>query len=484
MGTHHYVVIKDLNKLVSKMQKRKLRSRNMLCRNCFHRCSSEERLERHQLICMGNEPAIVTMPNVDKSSVGFKNIGARSYSPFAVYFDLESVLEKVETVRNNPTCSSTTVIEKHKPSSFCLVVVEAGNPKPAFFSLHRGVDAMTKFVRMLEVLARDFHNKKRRYPNYLGSTTILEDSDKCWICEEEFSETNAKVLDHNHFDGSFLGWAHNKCNFLRRTIQFTPVFAHNLQNYDLHHVLKSLQDTNTRNTFSVIPLNDEKFISLTMKVWIRSYTNEKGNVQHVYEEIRFVDSCKFMNSSLDELARNLPVEKFIYLNNHFATRPEEDKALIRQNGYFPYSYVDSHARYTEDGLPARDKWTNTLQGGVVSVSEKEYQHAWLVYTRFGCQTLGEYSDLYLTTDTLILACVFEEFRRVCYETYKLDCAQYFTASNLSGDVFLRTCKADLHLLTNREHLDMAENLIRGGIASVFEKRLVSANNKFVKKLRP
>ena len=133
IGTHHYVVIKDLNKLVSKMQKRKLRSRNMLCRNCFHRCSSEERLERHQLICMGNEPAIVTKPNVDKSSVGFKNIGARSYSPFAVYFDLESVLEKVETVRNNPTCLSTTVIEKHKPSSFCLVVVEAGNPKPAFF---------------------------------------------------------------------------------------------------------------------------------------------------------------------------------------------------------------------------------------------------------------------------------------------------------------------------------------------------------------
>ena len=88
MGTHHYVVIKDLNKLVSKMQKRKLRLRNMLCRNCFHRCSSEERLERHQLICMGNEPAIVTMPNVDKISVGFKNISARVYSPFADIFAL------------------------------------------------------------------------------------------------------------------------------------------------------------------------------------------------------------------------------------------------------------------------------------------------------------------------------------------------------------------------------------------------------------
>ena len=178
------------------------------------------------------------------------------------------------------------------------------------------------------------------------------------------------------------------------------------------------------------------------------------------------------------------MKKFIYLNNHFATRPEEDKALIRQKGYSPYSYVDSHARYTENGLPARDKWNNTLQGGVFSVSEKEYLYAWLVYNRFGCQTLGKYSDLYLTIDTLILACVFEEFRRVCYETYKLDCAQCFMVSNISGDAFLRSCKADLHLLTDSEHLEMPKNLIRGGIANVFEKILVSANKKFVKNYDP
>ena len=82
---------------------------------------------------MGTEPAIVNMPNSDKSIVHFENIGTQKYSPFAVYFDLDSVLENVETVRNNPTCSSKTVIEKHKTSSFCFVVVEAGNLKPAFF---------------------------------------------------------------------------------------------------------------------------------------------------------------------------------------------------------------------------------------------------------------------------------------------------------------------------------------------------------------
>ena len=109
-----------------------------------------------------------------------------------------------------------------------------------------------------------------------------------------------------------------------------------------------------------------------------------------------------MNSSLDEMARILPLEIFIYLNKHFFSRSEKDT-----ESYFHYSHIDSHARYTEVGLPARG--INTLQGDAVSVVEKEYQHAWLVCNSFVCQVLSEYIDLYLTTDTLILAWVLEVF---------------------------------------------------------------------------
>ena len=124
-----------------------------------------------------------------------------------------------------------------------------------------------------------------------------------------------------------------------------------------------------------------------------------------------------MYSSKDGLAWKLPVDKFIYLNNHFATWPEEDKALFRKKGYFHYCYVDSHTKYTGGGLPARDKWTP---------------------------------------------------RRVCYETIRQNCAQYLTARKISGDAFFRRCKADLHLLTNRELLDMTENLTKWVIPIVFE----------------
>ena len=81
-------------------------------------------------------------------------------------------------------------------------------------------------------------------------------------------------------------------------------------------------------------------------------------------------------------------------------------------------------------------------------------------------------------DILILASVFEEFRKVCYAAYGLDCTHLYTDSNVSGEAFLKVCNAEIELLTDREHLELAENLIRGGNSSVFAKRKFKANNKY------
>ena len=108
---------------------------------------------------------------------------------------------------------------------------------------------------------------------------------------------------------------------------------------------------------------------------------------------------------------------------------------------------------------------------------------WCSKHTFGCENLGDYHDLYLKTDTL-LAWVVEEFRSVCYETYKLDSIQYFSSSHLSGDAFLRTSKADLCLITEREHLEMVENMIRGGVSSVYKKRHLKCNNKYLDNCDP
>ena len=113
------------------------------------------------------------------------------------------------------------------------------------------------------------------------------------------------------------------------------------------------------------------------------------------------------------------------------------------------------------------------------LTQEEWKHVVKVYGQFNCSNLGDYHDLYLKTDTLILACVVEEFLTLCYKTYGLDSAHNFTSSHLSGDAFLKKCLADIELLTDCSHLEMVEDMIRGGVASVFDKRFFKENNRYV-----
>ena len=73
-------------------------------------------------------------------------------------------------------------------------------------------------------------------------------------------------------------------------------------------------------------------------------------------------------------------------------------------------------------------------------------------------------------DTLLLACVFEEFQSISYERHGLDCAHNFIASNVAGDAFNRVCESDVKLLTYQDHLDLIEKMMQGATASIFEKR--------------
>ena len=84
--------------------------------------------------------------------------------------------------------------------------------------------------------------------------------------------------------------------------------------------------------------------------------------------------------------------------------------------------------------------------------------------------------LYLTMDGLQLACVFEEFPELIYKTYGLDCSYYVSISNFSRDAFKRTSSDRVQLLSEREHLELAERLIRGGLSSIYSKRLFTSNN--------
>ncbi|XP_075254812.1 uncharacterized protein LOC142346188 [Convolutriloba macropyga] len=355
------------------------------------------------------------------------------------------------------------------------------------FECVSGLNVMSQFVASLEQLARKIYSVKQRNRYFSAEAPIArEDVTECWICEETLENTveNPTVLHHCHFTGQFLGWAHNNCNINRKFLNYTPLFAHNLSNYDLHHVILALQGSNMRNTISIIPSTDEKFIALEIGVLIKMRPNKNGVDKPVYEHIRLLDSFRFMPSSLDALAKNLPANEFIHLEKYFSDWPKSSVEKLKQKRNFPYNYIESFSKLGEARLPPREKWTNSLQQYDVSVTEDDYKHALTVFETFKCKTIGEYYNLYLKTAVFLLASVVLFFRKVCYQTYGLDCCQYYTASNLSGDAMLKICKAPLELLTEREQLDMVEELIRGGVSSIYNKRLAVANNKYLPNFDP
>ena len=474
--THHYVLIKDFKLFVSNIKGHVPRSATVICRNCFHVCSSDAIYQRHIETCFEHEAANIKMPEIENSKLFFTNYQSKWFVPFVVYFDFESLIKPVQTCSNSSEVSSSNIIEIHEPCGFCVVVKELDNPKPAFFKVDRSRDCWKNFAELLEQLAKDIYCKKQQHRIYRGLAPP-DDSDRCWLCKEILHDD--KVLDHCHATGRFLGYAHNKCNLKRRTVNYTPIIAHNSSNYDLHHICKNLHFFSDNCKVQVIPLTDERYISLSIGVKVDSYLDSRGFEKNVFEYLRFIDSYRFMASSLDKLAGFLPKACFSLLDQHFASYDQSERDLLYRKGFYPYSYFDNHDKFEEKQLPALENWTNSLNGGTVSITAEDLQHAQKVFSTFNCQTLGDYHDLYLTIDTFLLACVFEEFRKMTFSTYGLDSAHYFTCSNLSGDAFLKVSNVSIELLTDREHLEIAENLIRGGVASVFSKRLAVMNNEYL-----
>ena len=473
---HHYVLITNIKALIHKYLGKHQRIDNHLCRNCFHISTSLDRYERHEEICHQNTQAIIKMPKAEQQNFEFKNVQARWFAPIVGFFDLESIIEPVANTINTQQNSVTRALEEHKPCSYALLFVALNETKPFYFDLKCGPNVMVEFVKSLEQIARDIYDVKQQHKNFSGEPTITKDQASLrWICETELntSSQDPTVLDHCHFTGKFLGWAHAQCNLKRKTLNFTPLFAHNLANYDLHHVVLALQSLNDKITISVVPSTSEKFISLQIGVHMKTTQNKKGVWTSQYEYIRLLDSFKFMNASLDNLVQNLPSDQFTLLEQHFQAWPTSVN-LLKQKSSFPYCFVDSFEKLQEAQLPPLEKWTNSLQQYELTVSEDEYKRALEVFNLFKCQNIGDYYNLYLTTDVFLLAAVVLCFRKVCYDTYGLDCCQYYTASNLSGDAMLKKCNPQLHLLTEREHLDMVESLIRGGVSSVYSKRLCRA----------
>ena len=134
--------------------------------------------------------------------------------------------------------------------------------------------------------------------------------------------------------------------------------------------------------------------------------------------------------------------------------------LIRK-GVYPYEYMDGWESFDETSLPNKEDFYISLNMG--DITDIDYRHLKKVFKELKMNNLDNYHDLYVQSDTLLLADVFKNFRYKGIETYKLDPAYFLSAPSLTWQACLKNTEVKLELRTDVNMLLMIEDGIRGGI---------------------
>ena len=245
------------------------------------------------------------MPTKNNNIIKY-NHGEKSMKlPFVIYADLECLLEKMSSCISNPNESSTTKINKHTPSGYSIFTHCSFEESKNKLNYYRGKDCMKKFSKDLREHASKIINyeKKKMIP-LAREEKIYHDKQKiCYICKKEFNNNdkkNYKVRDHCHYMGKYRGTAHNICNLRYKVPKEISIVFHNGSIYDYHFIIKELVKEFEGN-FECLGENTEKYITFSVPIKKKI---ENKDLEITYK-IKFIDSYRFMASSLSKLLDNL-----------------------------------------------------------------------------------------------------------------------------------------------------------------------------------
>ena len=150
--------------------------------------------------------------------------------------------------------------------------------------------------------------------------------------------------------------------------------------------------------------------------------------------------------------------------------------MLLRKGVYPYEHMDGWDKFNETSIPSKKSFYSNLT--MENISETDYRHANNVFKRFKLNNLGDYHDLYVQSDTLLLGDVFENCRKACIETYELGPAYFVSLPGLAWQACLKKTGVELELLTDYDMLLMIEEGIRGGICHAVHRH-AKANNKYM-----
>ena len=315
-----FLFSKDENQhysLIARSQITSDRRKIHICKKCFTHFTKKYLFKKHSRYCNKNETVAVKMP-AKNTILKFQNHFKTLPIPFTIYADFECFTMPVNSCQRNPNKSYTQSYQKHDPSGYALYLKGLDgmevNFKPIVYTKKtEDEDISKKFIKHVLKLTLMIYQKFYSNPKPLKLTPQEEKDFQsatiCHICEQDLNinkETGQilKERDHCHFTGEYRGAAHTDCNLKCKKPHILPVIFHNLQGYDSHLFIKQL--AKVTGDLSCIPSTEEKYISFSKKIVVDEYFSKKmGKLFPKKFEIRFIDSFKFLQTSLANLVSNL-----------------------------------------------------------------------------------------------------------------------------------------------------------------------------------
>ena len=494
----HYSLIHNMSRLLSS-QTTKHDGEMFYCLRCFNHFPTEKSLDRHLEYCTKQDVIKTVLPKKGEFLI-FKNHKHIVEHPINIVGDFECFTNPIDSCQPDNKNSFTQQYQKHIPSGFCVypLLGEGIDFKHDPIISSNKDNLGLEFIDACTKIAIEFYNKFK-----IAKNMIMTDEDKknfkeskvCWLCVKgdfiipSSSCTSCymmkqqsggkyscckkcgiekkmwKVRDHCHFTGKYRGAAHSKCNLENRIPKFIPILLHNLSGYDAHLFIKDLGKID--GNITVIPNNEEKYISFTKTIVVDTFIDKKDEKEkEIKRQLRFLDSYKFIASPQDKLVRNLtscgkcdtckppscikrwnengkiiyydgigvcekcinclkigkpcqtPVDiRLIETKKYF-----KDTSLVMRKGVYPYDYMNCIEKFNDTKLPAKELFYSKLND--TNISDVDYEHAQKVWNVFECKNMRDYHDLYLKLDVLLLADIWQNFRKICRDNYKLDPSWY------------------------------------------------------------
>ena len=437
---NHYCLITKLHCLINKDSHMK-----HVCRRCLTAFKSQPVLIDHIDRCQKQQPTKITFSW--KDHLKFEHYHMKVPVPIRVYADFECI---------NQPGNDAKVLFKQIPIAVGYYVI---SPFGNYYYSYFGIDCTTWFVnRMLtlEKIANNYFKTNLELEITPQEEESFQLAEECWLCENPLE--GEKVRDHDHLTGKYRGAAHNICNIncKQRSSSFVPIFFHNFSGYDCHLIFQELLIQAFEKGYEpkIIPKSIENYVSIQVGC------------------LRFLDSYRFLSSSLDKLVKsldNFPIMKLEGMSDD----------LFKKKLAYPYEYLNLDNFQEPLNLTKEDYWSTLTQS---YPSDDDIKRTQELIDKNNITAGQELTVLYLKMDVLQLADVFENFVESSTREYKINPLYSYSLPGYTWKAGLKLTNIKLDFIkdtaklpSGKELLLLLENNIRGGISSVMGDRHVQSN---------